>query len=561
MKLRRFLPLVLLMGLFLPLVFVMGPAGAGGATQQPTERYFPETGHWVRGGFLAYWDAHGGMAQQGYPLTGEFSEVSTTDGRTYTVQYFERTVFEYHPENAGTPYEILLSLAGVDAYRQKYPQGAPDQRPHPASRLFPETGKRLGGSFRDYWEHHGGLSQQGFPISEEFTEVSALDGKPYTVQYFERAVFEYHPEYLGSAYEVLLSQLGTYRYQARHGSVITPRPSPTRNYPPTTPGPGTPWPTFPPSPTVAPPPPRPTGTPPTPLPTLAIPTPQPGYEQVGLYGSDQYLIWTENRPDVPSSGDVVGLELATGRRISIAAGAEEQLAMGLVGANAVWQEYQWDGTTCVRAANLYRKTLPDGPPVLIARSESAASGVAALGDAVAWVTHDCSEGAHVRLWAGGVVQSVWDTADGVLSAPAVSDHYLAWVNVLTNRLVIYNRATRQTSEVGIHDPVFVAAPALYGDTVFWSDGTLQYLRLDTSQWGVVMEGGRHPLVYGPTLLWQVGGDVWGMRLPEGTPTRLVPDCAFGACEVTVAGDWLVWGQRGAWHSAGLDALFAHPPSP
>jgi hypothetical protein len=30
------------------------------------------------------------------------------------VQYFERAVFEYHPENAGTPYTVLLRLLGAD---------------------------------------------------------------------------------------------------------------------------------------------------------------------------------------------------------------------------------------------------------------------------------------------------------------------------------------------------------------------------------------------------------------------------------------------------------------
>src|SRR4029078_3427282 len=120
------------------------------------------------------------------------------------------------------------------------------------SYTFQETKKTLGGLFFDYWTTHGGLRQQGYPISEEFTEVSALNGKPYTVQYFERAVFEYHPENKGSAYEVLLSQLAPYRSQARYGGVAPPPPSPTLPYP-TTPGPGTPWPTVPPSPTVPPP--------------------------------------------------------------------------------------------------------------------------------------------------------------------------------------------------------------------------------------------------------------------------------------------------------------------
>jgi hypothetical protein len=35
------------------------------------------------------------------------------DGKIYTVQYFERAMFEWHPENVGTPYEVLLSRLGA----------------------------------------------------------------------------------------------------------------------------------------------------------------------------------------------------------------------------------------------------------------------------------------------------------------------------------------------------------------------------------------------------------------------------------------------------------------
>jgi hypothetical protein len=75
---------------------------------------------------------------------------------------------------------------------------------------FAQTGHKVCGKFLTYWQQHGGLAQQGYPISEEFVETSDLNGKPYTVQYFERAVFELHPEYAGTPNEVLLSQLGTY---------------------------------------------------------------------------------------------------------------------------------------------------------------------------------------------------------------------------------------------------------------------------------------------------------------------------------------------------------------
>src|SRR3982750_140986 len=62
------------------------------------------------------------------------------------------------------------------------------------SRTFPETGKTVGGRFLQYWTDHGGLAQQGFPITEEIQETSATNGQIYTVQYMERAVFEHHPE-------------------------------------------------------------------------------------------------------------------------------------------------------------------------------------------------------------------------------------------------------------------------------------------------------------------------------------------------------------------------------
>jgi hypothetical protein len=193
-------------------------------TAQGSSRLFPETGKTVKGRFLEYWDTHGGLPQQGFPISEEIQERSDTDGKTYTVQYFERAVFELHPENQ-PPFDVLLSLLGVFRYKQKYPTGATGQAANnaPGSRLFSETGHRVGGKFLEYWEGHGGLAQQGLPISDEFSEVSELDRKSYTVQYFERAVFELHPENQ-PPFDVLLSQLGTFQYRARY---LTPAPTAT----------------------------------------------------------------------------------------------------------------------------------------------------------------------------------------------------------------------------------------------------------------------------------------------------------------------------------------------
>lgn len=190
------------------------PAESGSA--QGNSRAFPETGKSVKGKFLDYWTTHGGLAQQGYPISDEMQEKSDTDGKTYTVQYFERAVFESHPENKA-PYDVLLSLLGNFYYKQKYPNGAPGQAAStaPGAVKYAQTGHTIGGKFLTYWQQHGGLAQQGYPISEEFKERNDLDGKTYTVQYFERAVFESHLENQ-PPYDVLLSQLGTFRYKARY---------------------------------------------------------------------------------------------------------------------------------------------------------------------------------------------------------------------------------------------------------------------------------------------------------------------------------------------------------
>ncbi len=188
-------------------------------------RTFPQTGKTISGTFLDYWDTHGGLAQQGYPISEEMEEASDTDGQTYTVQYFERAVFEKHPENAA-PYDVLLSLLGSNLYQSKYNDNAPGQQASETNaRTFPETGKTLGGVFREYWEQHGGLAQQGYPISNEFQEIDK-DGVPRTVQYFERAVFELHPENAGTPSQVLLSLLGTFRYEGGTGKGGTPPPTP-----------------------------------------------------------------------------------------------------------------------------------------------------------------------------------------------------------------------------------------------------------------------------------------------------------------------------------------------
>ncbi len=197
----------------LPLDPVAAPPVQRSAANLSAPVYFKETGHTLAGAFLSYWERNGGLPLFGFPLTEPFEEQNPTDGQRYLVQYFQRERFEYHPEKVGTPYEVLLGLLGSDLLRLDC-RGFPKLLPPPPGSTtasfrtyFPETGHYLAFRFKEYWEKRGGLSIYGFPVSEEFSETSPIDGKTYIVQYFERARFEYHPE-APAEYQVQLSLLG-----------------------------------------------------------------------------------------------------------------------------------------------------------------------------------------------------------------------------------------------------------------------------------------------------------------------------------------------------------------
>lgn len=173
-----------------------------------TGRLFQETNQAVRGPFLSYWDSRGGLAIYGFPISPELVEV-LEDGKPYLVQYFERVRMEYHPENTA-PNDVLLGQFGR-ALHPLYPP-VPDCR---CGQYFPETGHNIAGAFLTYWQQHGGLAQFGYPITDLVTETLE-DGKPYQVQWFERARFELHPEN-SPPYNILLGQFGRQIYgsQAR----------------------------------------------------------------------------------------------------------------------------------------------------------------------------------------------------------------------------------------------------------------------------------------------------------------------------------------------------------
>lgn len=194
--LRTVAPIVLLLGLFI------GAGTPTGALAAPP-RYYPETGHNVPDIFANYWSNNGGLEAFGLPLTEPYEQGGLT------IQYFERARFERHPSYKDTPFEVLLGQLG----REIRPADVATLPTGNGARFFAETGHNVQ-LFLGFWEANGGLARFGLPLTEERRELSVADGQAYTVQYFERARIEWHPEARGTRYEFLLGQLGRERYDA-----------------------------------------------------------------------------------------------------------------------------------------------------------------------------------------------------------------------------------------------------------------------------------------------------------------------------------------------------------
>jgi spore germination protein len=206
-----------------------GPVAAP-LTSDPASDWFAATAHTLAAGFKTFWDANSGLAVFGYPLTEEFFERDAqAAGAERTVQYFERQRFEWRPENAGTPYVVLLARLGAEDAAQRgllttmpFQPVAPDAAPA-GCQYAATTQHTVCGAFLTYWQAHGlefgdggvsvreALALFGYPLSEPFVDPAT----GLMIQYFERAVFEYHPENTGAPYVVLLRHLGAEVLTAR----------------------------------------------------------------------------------------------------------------------------------------------------------------------------------------------------------------------------------------------------------------------------------------------------------------------------------------------------------
>ncbi|XSG77108.1 CAP domain-containing protein [Herpetosiphon llansteffanensis] len=192
------------------------------------EQCFPaaQSAYCIDASFNPYWETNGGLAVFGYPITWADNETNADTGQQYLTQWFERNRFEWHPENAGTPYVILLGLLGKDRLQQlgrdPFAEGR-EAGPRDGCLWFEQTGHNLcdqqaGLGFRSYWEQHGlniaglnayerSLQLFGLPLTAPTMETNA-SGDTVLTQWFERARFEWHPNN-PDQFKVLLGLLGS----------------------------------------------------------------------------------------------------------------------------------------------------------------------------------------------------------------------------------------------------------------------------------------------------------------------------------------------------------------
>lgn len=160
------------------------------------EVVYPETGYALSGYLLDYWERQGGVARLGYPMSDPVVVTDAATGSQSIMQYTERGRLEQPILKDGSLGMPQLGRIGAEylGQQQPYPAAVLPVAPptDPSVQYFVETRHTLQGVFAEYFAANGGLAQNGYPLTEIFTEQYAEYPYPVTVQYFERVRLEYH---------------------------------------------------------------------------------------------------------------------------------------------------------------------------------------------------------------------------------------------------------------------------------------------------------------------------------------------------------------------------------
>lgn len=108
------------------------------AKQQPKTHWDAVTGHNIAGTpapFRAFWEANGGLAVFGRPISEQFQEPGD-GGELRWVQYFERQRLEWHPDQAAAGFAVQLGRLG-DEHRLAHPEQVDGRAFEPRSPELP----------------------------------------------------------------------------------------------------------------------------------------------------------------------------------------------------------------------------------------------------------------------------------------------------------------------------------------------------------------------------------------------------------------------------------------
>lgn len=189
----------------LALFLLLGHLGTVKA-QSADVQYFPETGHFVKGAFLQFYNAaRDPKLVYGYPIT---EQITARDGKT--VQYFQRARFELAAAN-----RVQLTPLGALTYARQSP--LPVEGNNGCER-FP-SGYSVCFTFLEFYKANGGPNQFGNPISP----FESADGL--IVQYFEGARFEWRAD-RGAEKWVVISDLGRLYFDQQKEDPAHLRPVP-----------------------------------------------------------------------------------------------------------------------------------------------------------------------------------------------------------------------------------------------------------------------------------------------------------------------------------------------
>jgi hypothetical protein len=153
-------------------------------------RYFAATRHTLGGPFLAFYNAHGGAAVVGRPLTEPWSVGKAT------YQIFERLELRCTGRCLGPRAKgrVTVEPLGLWFTRSQRFQPSSRMRGHDTSyRYFPATHQALSGSFARFWAAHGGAAVLGLPISPQLYERVPGARLYLRVQYLRNARLELWP--------------------------------------------------------------------------------------------------------------------------------------------------------------------------------------------------------------------------------------------------------------------------------------------------------------------------------------------------------------------------------